>query len=105
MISVPELRSVVDDIKRVAAGDYGSTDEEAGSDGTQNTFGGRAYDIDRLHADDARDKVFVAILKALVARHNRPSSPKELATCIMKHEFTMLGYAVRYGVVEDIAAL
>ncbi|KAJ2406800.1 hypothetical protein GGF41_006872, partial [Coemansia sp. RSA 2531] len=81
MISAPELRSVVDDIKRVAAGDYGNTsDEEAGSDGTQNTFGGRAYDIDQLHADDARDKVFVAILKALVARHNRPSSPKELAT-------------------------
>ncbi|KAJ2433322.1 hypothetical protein GGF42_009415, partial [Coemansia sp. RSA 2424] len=97
MISAPELRSVVDDIKRVAEGNYDNTsdgeeeEEEAGSDGTQNTFGGRAYDIDRLHAEDARDKVFVAILKALVARHNRPSSPKELATCIMKNEFTMLG--------------
>ncbi|KAJ2891680.1 hypothetical protein GGI21_005792, partial [Coemansia aciculifera] len=75
MISAPELRSVVDEIKRVAEGNYDSTsdDEEDGgnaggggsSDGTQNTFGGRAYDIDRLHAEDARDKVFVAILKAL----------------------------------------
>ncbi|KAJ2018094.1 hypothetical protein IWW57_005274, partial [Coemansia sp. S610] len=101
MISGPELRSVVDDIKRVAEGDYDNTSDEAGSDSTQNTFGGRAYDIDRLHADDARDKVFVAILKALVARHNRPSSPKELATCIMKHEFTMLGGATPYATVSS----
>ncbi|KAJ2470022.1 hypothetical protein GGI02_003213 [Coemansia sp. RSA 2322] len=104
MISVPELRAVVDDIKRVAASNSNissDSEDEAGSSGTQNTFAGRAYDIDQLHAEDARDKVFVAILKALVARHNRPSSPKELATCIMKHEFTMLGGATPYATVSS----
>ncbi|KAJ2704991.1 hypothetical protein H4S00_007180, partial [Coemansia sp. D1744] len=65
-----------------------SDDEDEQS---ENSFLPRSYDIDRLHADDARDKVFVAILKALAARRNKPSSPRELATCIMKHEFTLLG--------------
>ncbi|KAJ1962531.1 hypothetical protein GGI12_002600, partial [Dipsacomyces acuminosporus] len=93
MISPSELKAVIEDIKRVAAeaadSDLQHTSED--EDQPKNNFQPRDYDIGRLHADDARDKVFVAILKALVARHNKPSSPKELATCIMKHEFTLLG--------------
>ncbi|KAJ2152425.1 hypothetical protein IW137_005734, partial [Coemansia sp. RSA 1287] len=93
MISQAELESVVRDIIDVAAAadldpTHISDDEDEQS---ENSFLPRSYDIDRLHADDARDKVFVAILKALAARRNKPSSPRELATCIMKHEFTLLG--------------
>ncbi|KAJ2213719.1 hypothetical protein EV179_003619 [Coemansia sp. RSA 487] len=95
MISPSELQGVIDDIKRV--GSVANLDpahySEDDDDQSESSFLPRAYDIDRLHADDARDKVFVAILKALVARYNKPSSPKELATCIMRHEFTMLGRA------------
>ncbi|KAJ1913934.1 hypothetical protein H4219_004997 [Mycoemilia scoparia] len=54
-----------------------------------------------LHPDDARDKVFVAILKALLAMSNRPSSPKELSTCIMEHKFAMLGGATPYATVSS----
>ncbi|KAJ2360999.1 hypothetical protein IW150_007350 [Coemansia sp. RSA 2607] len=93
MISPLELQTVIEDIKRVAK-NVGPEDEANYSedeDQTENNFVPRNYDIDCLHADDARDKVFVAILKALVARHNKPSSPKELATCIMRNEFTILG--------------
>ncbi|KAJ2341560.1 hypothetical protein GGF43_006144, partial [Coemansia sp. RSA 2618] len=93
MISQVELEAVIRDINGVAAAAdlepaHISDDDDEQS---ENNFLPRTYDIDRLHADDARDKVFVAILKALAARRNRPSSPKELATCIMKHEFTLLG--------------
>ncbi|KAJ2772762.1 hypothetical protein IWQ56_001246 [Coemansia nantahalensis] len=98
MISQSELQVVIDDIKRVAdrasrsfSDDDNDDNSGSGDDLTGSSFQQREYAIDRLHADDARDKVFVAILKALAARHNRPSSPKELATCIMKHEFTLLG--------------
>ncbi|KAJ2604608.1 hypothetical protein H4R99_001681, partial [Coemansia sp. RSA 1722] len=93
MLSPIELLGVIDDIKRVAESAspedsiHGSEDE----DQTENNFEPRDYDIDALHADDARDKVFVAILKALVARNNKPSSPKELSNCIMRNEFTILG--------------
>ncbi|KAJ2292376.1 hypothetical protein IW141_001967 [Coemansia sp. RSA 355] len=101
MISQAELESVVRDIIDVAAAadldpTHISDDEDEQS---ENSFLPRSYDIDRLHADDARDKVFVAILKALAARRNKPSSPRELATCIMKHEFTLLG-RVSHGQVE-----
>ncbi|KAJ2858041.1 hypothetical protein J3B02_000573 [Coemansia erecta] len=103
MLSPIELLGVIGDIKRVAESAppedsiYGSEDE----DQTENNFELRDYDIDALHADDARDKVFVAILKALVARHNKPSSPKELANCIMKNEFTILGGATPYATVSS----
>ncbi|KAJ2449463.1 hypothetical protein EV183_004888, partial [Coemansia sp. RSA 2336] len=105
MITQAELLAVIQDIKDVAAAadlepdrlsDTNDDDEQS-----ENTFLPRTYDIDRLHADDARDKVFVAILKALAARHNKPSSPKELATCIMKHEFTLLGGATPYATVSS----
>jgi hypothetical protein len=49
------------------------------------------FDFSTLHPDDARDKVFVAIIKALVKLGNRPSSPKELASAIMKFHFAILG--------------
>ncbi|KAJ1939207.1 hypothetical protein EC988_007377, partial [Linderina pennispora] len=104
MISPSELRAVIEDIKRVALAASSTTSALSSSsdeDQTENTFAPRDYDIDRLHADDARDKVFVAILKALVARNNKPSSPKELATCIMKHEFTLLGGATPYATVSS----
>ncbi|KAJ2607484.1 hypothetical protein H4S08_004810 [Coemansia sp. RSA 1365] len=102
MISPSELRIVIADIKRVAAAaDLEPPRFSDDEDQLENSFVPRAYDIDRLHADDARDKVFVAILKALAVRHNKPSSPRELATCIMKHEFTLLGGATPYATVSS----
>ncbi|KAJ1651576.1 hypothetical protein IWQ61_007897, partial [Dispira simplex] len=59
------------------------------------------YNLDNLHPDDARDKVFVAIIKALLIMGNKPSSPKELANCIMKQRFTILGGATPYATVSS----
>lgn len=50
------------------------------------------YALKDIHPDDSKDKVFAAILKALLYLRNKPSSPKELANCIMKNKYTMLGY-------------
>lgn len=44
-----------------------------------------------IHPDDAKDKVFTAILKALLKLGNKPSSPKELANVIMKYKYATLG--------------
>lgn len=44
-----------------------------------------------IHPDDAKDKVFAAILKALMKMGNTPSSPKELANTIVKHKYATLG--------------
>lgn len=44
-----------------------------------------------IHPDDAKDKVFAAILKALIKMGNSPSSPKELANSIVKHKLATLG--------------
>ncbi|KAF9577029.1 hypothetical protein BGW38_008037, partial [Lunasporangiospora selenospora] len=49
------------------------------------------YSLKDIHPDDSKDKVFAAILKALLYLKNKPSSPKELANCIMKNKYTMLG--------------
>jgi len=50
------------------------------------------YDIvANIHPDDAKDKVFVAIIKALVKNGNTPSTPKELSQYILKHKLTNLG--------------
>ncbi|KAF9165467.1 hypothetical protein DFQ26_009920 [Actinomortierella ambigua] len=49
------------------------------------------YALKDIHPDDSKDKVFAAILKALLYLKNKPSSPKELANCIMKNKYTMLG--------------
>ncbi|KAJ1967095.1 hypothetical protein H4R35_006811, partial [Dimargaris xerosporica] len=59
------------------------------------------YNLHNIHPDDSRDKVFVAILKALMFMENRPSSPKELANCIMKCGFTVLGGATPYATVSS----
>ncbi|KAK9762045.1 hypothetical protein K7432_012579 [Basidiobolus ranarum] len=59
------------------------------------------FNFETLHPDDAKDKVFAAILKALVELGNKPSSPKELANCIMKHKFTLLGGATPYATVSS----
>ncbi|KAG0089525.1 hypothetical protein BGZ93_009809 [Podila epicladia] len=53
------------------------------------------YALKDIHPDDSKDKVFAAILKALLYLRNKPSSPKELANCIMKNKYTMLGALVR----------
>ncbi|KAJ3080373.1 hypothetical protein HK102_003106 [Quaeritorhiza haematococci] len=47
-----------------------------------------------LHPDDAKDKVLLAIVKALFKMGNRPSTPKELSTCILRHKLANLGYAL-----------
>jgi len=47
-----------------------------------------------IHPDDAKDKVFTAILKALIKMGNKPSSPKELANTIVKHKYATLGYVM-----------
>ncbi|KAL0095183.1 hypothetical protein F4703DRAFT_1822747 [Phycomyces blakesleeanus] len=44
-----------------------------------------------IHPDDAKDKVFTAILKALLKQGNKPSSPKELANVIVKYKYATLG--------------
>lgn len=44
-----------------------------------------------IHPDDAKDKVFTAILKALLKMGNKPSSPKELANVIVKYKYATLG--------------
>ncbi|KAF9895525.1 hypothetical protein BX616_009487, partial [Lobosporangium transversale] len=49
------------------------------------------YALKDVHPDDSKDKVFAAILQALLYLRNKPSSPKELANCIMKNKYTMLG--------------
>jgi len=50
------------------------------------------YDIvANMHPDDVKDKVFVAIIKALVKNGNVPSTPKELSQYILKYKLTNLG--------------
>ncbi|KAF9193993.1 hypothetical protein BGZ50_006838 [Haplosporangium sp. Z 11] len=59
------------------------------------------YALKDIHPDDSKDKVFAAILKALLYLRNKPSSPKELANCIMKNKYTMLGGATPYATVSS----
>jgi hypothetical protein len=51
----------------------------------------RRSSLPTIHPDDAKDKVFTAILKALLKKGNKPSSPKELASDIVKHKYATLG--------------
>ncbi|KXN67631.1 hypothetical protein CONCODRAFT_113641 [Conidiobolus coronatus NRRL 28638] len=60
-----------------------------------------AFDIDRIHPDDAKDKVFIGIIKALIKMDNKPSSPKELAGFIIKHKLAVLGGATPYATVSS----
>ncbi|KAI8055877.1 hypothetical protein BDF22DRAFT_741177 [Syncephalis plumigaleata] len=59
------------------------------------------FDFSTMHPDDARDKVFVAIVRALVQLGNRPSSPKELASAIMRFHFAILGGSTPYATVSS----
>ncbi|KAG1058069.1 hypothetical protein G6F43_000147 [Rhizopus delemar] len=54
-----------------------------------------------IHPDDAKDKVFTAILKALIKMENKPSSPKELANIIVKHKYATLGGATPFATVSS----
>ncbi|KAI9257425.1 hypothetical protein BY458DRAFT_535258 [Sporodiniella umbellata] len=54
-----------------------------------------------IHPDDAKDKVFTAILKALFKMENKPSSPKELANIIVKHKYATLGGATPFATVSS----
>lgn len=54
-----------------------------------------------IHPDDAKDKVFTAILKALLKMGNKPSSPKELANIIVKHKYATLGGATPFATVSS----
>ncbi|KAG1175162.1 hypothetical protein G6F70_004321 [Rhizopus microsporus] len=54
-----------------------------------------------IHPDDAKDKVFTAILKALIKMGNKPSSPKELANIIVKHKYATLGGATPFATVSS----
>ncbi|KAJ3163536.1 hypothetical protein HDU86_000117 [Geranomyces michiganensis] len=54
-----------------------------------------------LYPDDAKDKVFLAIVKALLRGGNRPCTPKELSNLILKHKLTTLGGATPYATVSS----
>ncbi|KAJ3023583.1 hypothetical protein HKX48_002456 [Thoreauomyces humboldtii] len=54
-----------------------------------------------LYPDDAKDKVFLAIIKALLRQGNKPCTPKELSNLILKHKLTTLGGATPYATVSS----
>ncbi|KAL1923539.1 uncharacterized protein VTP21DRAFT_8519 [Calcarisporiella thermophila] len=54
-----------------------------------------------LHPEDSRDKVFSAVLRALLEMGNRPSSPRELANYILKHDLTQLGGQTPFATVSS----
>ncbi|PVU96876.1 hypothetical protein BB559_002217 [Furculomyces boomerangus] len=60
-----------------------------------------SFDFKLLYPDDSRDKVFVAILQALLLVGNKPCSPKELAKLIMDNDLTVLGGATPYATVSS----
>ncbi|PVV01207.1 hypothetical protein BB560_004383 [Smittium megazygosporum] len=64
----------------------------------QNEF---IFNFKLLYPDDARDKVFVAILKALILLDNRPSSPRDLSYTISKFGFAVLGGATPFATVSS----
>ncbi|TPX59163.1 hypothetical protein PhCBS80983_g02630 [Powellomyces hirtus] len=54
-----------------------------------------------VHPDDHRDKVFMAVMSALIMGGNRPCSPKELAAFILKHKLATLGGQTPYATVSS----
>lgn len=44
-----------------------------------------------IHPDDAKDRVLMAIVEALLERNNLPTSTKELASLIIQEGYTRLG--------------
>ncbi|OLY81697.1 hypothetical protein AYI68_g4196 [Smittium mucronatum] len=59
------------------------------------------FDYKILYPDDSRDKVFTAILRALVLVKNKPCSPKELSNIIIQNNLTVLGGATPYATVSS----
>ncbi|KAJ3002231.1 hypothetical protein HKX48_002421 [Thoreauomyces humboldtii] len=59
-----------------------------------------AVDID-VDPSDHRDKVLMAVLNALLMVDNRPCSPKELASFILKHKLATLGGQTPYATVSS----
>ncbi|KAJ3192183.1 hypothetical protein HDU67_005605, partial [Dinochytrium kinnereticum] len=53
------------------------------------------------HQEDARDKVLMAIIQSLLEMENRPSTPRELTACIMKHGFAHLGGLTPHATVSS----
>ncbi|ORX53820.1 hypothetical protein BCR36DRAFT_403478 [Piromyces finnis] len=71
-------------------------------EGKNNQKNKDKYDIvANIHPDDAKDKVFVAIIKALVKNGNTPSTPKELSQYILKHKLTNLGGSTPFATVSS----
>ncbi|OMJ30223.1 hypothetical protein AYI69_g240 [Smittium culicis] len=60
-----------------------------------------SFDYKILYPDDSRDKVFIAILKALVLVKNKPCAPKELSNIIIQNNLTVLGGATPYATVSS----
>ncbi|CAO3599977.1 unnamed protein product [Absidia cylindrospora] len=54
-----------------------------------------------IHPDNAKDKVFRAILKALLKMDNKPSSPKELANVIIQSDYATLGGSTPFATVSS----
>ena len=44
-----------------------------------------------IHPDDFRDRLLVALVKALVKMGNRPSTPMELTNCVIDNKISTLG--------------
>ncbi|KAJ3099291.1 hypothetical protein HDU96_010750 [Phlyctochytrium bullatum] len=61
----------------------------------------KGYEVEVHHQEDARDKVLMAIVTALLEMDNRPSTPRELTACIMRHEFTHLGGLTPHATVSS----
>ncbi|KAI8849963.1 hypothetical protein BC829DRAFT_442630 [Chytridium lagenaria] len=58
-------------------------------------------DVEVHHHEDARDKVLMAIVQSLLEMDNRPSTPRELTACIMKHGFAHLGGLTPHATVSS----
>ncbi|TPX40847.1 hypothetical protein SeLEV6574_g06377 [Synchytrium endobioticum] len=54
-----------------------------------------------MYYDDAKDKVLVAIVKALLMVGNRPMAPKEISHTILRLKLTPLGGATPYATVSS----
>lgn len=57
--------------------------------------------LDINYPEESKERVFVAITKALQSLSNAPSSPRELAQCITKNKFTLLGGSTPYATVSS----
>ncbi|SAM02450.1 hypothetical protein [Absidia glauca] len=58
-----------------------------------------------IHPDDAKDRVLMAIVEALLDRNNRPTSTKELASLIIQQGYTRLGGYTPHGTVASRISL